>query len=64
MTYHAQTAVAYSAYAPRANCDDVQSVSSDFRDLIIEQCPRCAGTGHECMMDKINEIALEPEGTA
>lgn len=30
----------------------------------MEQCPRCSGTGQDCMMEKINEVAMAPEGSA
>jgi hypothetical protein len=64
MAYQAQTALAEDEFVSSSSCDDVQTVSADFRFLIIEQCPRCAGSGPDCMMEKINEVAFEPEGSA
>lgn len=48
----------------RGECDEIDAVSIDFRDLIMLHCPRCAGTGDECIMKRINEVALTPVGTA
>lgn len=64
MSYGLYEAGADATALARAECDEIDALSTDFRDLVMMHCPRCAGTGEECIMMKINEVAFAPDGSA
>jgi hypothetical protein len=40
-----------------SECGGLQRIDGDFRDVIRTHCSRCQGTGEECLVVRLCEVA-------
>lgn len=42
-------------------CEKIRRIDDDFRDLVMNRCPRCRGLGADCAIEYLRALVWEAE---